>query len=91
MLLPKEAAQLWLGHDAPFCVFLEYGGAGEIEMSGGGQFGHSRSSAHNVPPWVPPQLSDLVTEPPVANWVHEIKSNGYRMHARLEIMVTCGC
>lgn len=35
--------------------------------------------------WVKPQLCKLVKEPPQGSeWLHEIKYDGYRMHARLE-------
>jgi ATP-dependent DNA ligase len=37
------------------------------------------------PKWIKPQLSRLVDEAPTgANWLHEIKYDGYRMHARLD-------
>ena len=37
------------------------------------------------PKWVKPQLYALVNEPPEGSeWLHEIKYDGYRMHARLE-------
>jgi ATP-dependent DNA ligase len=36
------------------------------------------------PKWVKPQLTRLVDEAPAGNdWLHEIKYDGYRMHARL--------
>jgi bifunctional non-homologous end joining protein LigD len=38
-----------------------------------------------LPGWVVPQLSKLVTAAPDGpGWVHEIKYDGYRMHARLD-------
>jgi len=38
-----------------------------------------------LPAWTPPQLSQLVKEPPDGPmWLHEIKFDGYRMHARLD-------
>src|SRR5882762_1370026 len=38
-----------------------------------------------LPDWIRPQLTELVTEPPAGpDWLHEIKFDGYRMHARLE-------
>src|SRR5882672_7223065 len=38
-----------------------------------------------LPPWIRPQLTQLVKEPPDgAGWLHEIKFDGYRMHARLD-------
>ena len=37
------------------------------------------------PKWIKPQLSRLVDEAPTgADWLHEIKYDGYRMHARLD-------
>jgi ATP-dependent DNA ligase len=38
-----------------------------------------------LPTWMKPQLAELVKKPPVGNdWLHEIKFDGYRMHARLD-------
>src|SRR3984893_722503 len=38
-----------------------------------------------LPAWVKPQLAALVKEAPEASdWLHEIKLDGYRMHARLD-------
>jgi len=38
-----------------------------------------------MPRWVEPQLSQLVKEAPDGpDWLHEIKFDGYRMHARLD-------
>jgi hypothetical protein len=37
------------------------------------------------PKWIKPQLTHLVDEPPAgADWLHEIKYDGYRMHARID-------
>jgi bifunctional non-homologous end joining protein LigD len=37
------------------------------------------------PNWIRPQLAQLVTEAPAgAEWLHEIKYDGYRLHARLD-------
>src|SRR6266550_2902467 len=37
------------------------------------------------PNWVKPQLASLVkTAPDGPDWLHEIKLDGYRMHARLD-------
>jgi ATP-dependent DNA ligase len=37
------------------------------------------------PKWIKPQLTHLVDEAPTGNdWVHEIKYDGYRMHARID-------
>jgi DNA ligase D-like protein (predicted ligase) len=44
-----------------------------------------RSEATPLPDWVKPQLTKLVDEPPDGpDWLHEIKFDGYRMHARLD-------
>jgi bifunctional non-homologous end joining protein LigD len=38
-----------------------------------------------LPEWIRPQLTQLVTEAPDGlEWLHEIKFDGYRMHARLD-------
>ena len=38
-----------------------------------------------VPAWIKPQLTKLVDAPPDGpDWLHEIKFDGYRMHARLD-------
>jgi DNA ligase D-like protein (predicted ligase) len=38
-----------------------------------------------LPEFVPPQLTQLVEEPPAGpDWAHEIKYDGYRIHARLD-------
>src|SRR5437879_8046083 len=52
----------------------------------------TRSPAENrcaeptaLPSWVKPQLTRLVDQPPEGpEWLHEIKFDGYRMHARLD-------
>jgi len=37
------------------------------------------------PAWIKPQLAALVKAPPAgSDWLHEIKMDGYRMHARLD-------
>src|SRR5687768_3539718 len=37
------------------------------------------------PRWIKPQLTRLVEEAPAGkDWLHEIKYDGYRMHARLD-------
>src|SRR5437660_6396038 len=44
-----------------------------------------RAEATALPRWVKPQLTRLVEEPPDGpDWLHEIKFDGYRMHARLD-------
>jgi hypothetical protein len=45
-----------------------------------------RGSEHISPPtWVKPQLAALVKQAPDGpDWLHEIKLDGYRMHARLD-------
>jgi bifunctional non-homologous end joining protein LigD len=43
------------------------------------------SGAAALPQWVRPQLTQLVKEAPDGDqWLHEIKYDGYRMHARLD-------
>jgi len=43
------------------------------------------SHATGLPEWIPPQLTELVDEAPDGpEWLHEIKFDGYRMHARLD-------
>src|SRR5712692_9790115 len=38
-----------------------------------------------LPQWIRPQLTELVDAPPEGpEWLHEIKFDGYRMHARLD-------
>ena len=38
-----------------------------------------------LPDWIRPQLTQLVTEAPDGDqWLHEIKYDGFRMHARLD-------
>src|SRR5205814_6529855 len=44
-----------------------------------------RSEAMALPGWIKPQLTRLVAEAPDRpDWLHEIKFDGYRMHARLD-------
>src|SRR3954447_2338508 len=44
-----------------------------------------RSAAAALPEWIPPQLTQLVDAAPDGpEWLHEIKFDGYRMHARLD-------
>ena len=43
------------------------------------------AKAAEPPKWIKPQLTRNVDEAPAGNhWLHEIKYDGYRMHARLE-------
>jgi ATP-dependent DNA ligase len=38
-----------------------------------------------LPKWIKPQLTRLVDEAPTGEgWLHEIKYDGYRMHARID-------
>src|SRR6202165_3698936 len=47
--------------------------------------GSRRAEATALPAWIKPQLTKLVDEPPQgSDWLHEIKFDGYRMHARLD-------
>jgi|SRR6516225_7524104 len=44
-----------------------------------------RSEHVSLPTWVKPQLVALVKQAPDGpDWLHELKLDGYRMHARLE-------
>jgi bifunctional non-homologous end joining protein LigD len=46
----------------------------------------ARTGALAPPPkWIKPQLTKLVDEAPTGNvWLHEVKYDGYRMHARID-------
>jgi DNA ligase D-like protein (predicted ligase) len=45
----------------------------------------TRPSAASPPAWIKPELAALVKAPPDGDdWLHEIKLDGYRMHARLD-------
>src|SRR5882724_3618025 len=47
--------------------------------------GRRRTEATALPGWIKPQLTKLVDQPPDGpDWLHEIKFDGYRMHARLD-------
>ena len=44
-----------------------------------------RSEATALPGWIKPQLTKLVDQAPDGPyWLHEIKFDGYRMHAQLD-------
>src|SRR5580704_7837620 len=44
-----------------------------------------RGPSPDLPKWVKPQLCKLVDAPPQGpEWLHEIKYDGYRMHAHLD-------
>ena len=44
-----------------------------------------RGSLPALPKWIKPQLCKLVDEPPQGSeWLHEVKYDGYRIHARLD-------
>jgi len=44
-----------------------------------------RTERTSPPTWVKPQLAALVKQAPDGpDWLHEIKLDGYRMHARLD-------
>jgi len=41
-------------------------------------------SPDRPPKWIKPQLTRVVAETPAGDdWLHEIKYDGYRMHARM--------
>src|SRR3954464_12717145 len=45
----------------------------------------ARQTAAALPEWIRPQLTQFVQEAPAGpDWLHEIKFDGYRMHARLD-------
>ena len=45
----------------------------------------ARRAHAGLPEWIPPQLTQLVDAAPEGDqWLHEIKFDGYRMHARLD-------
>src|SRR5258708_36028793 len=47
--------------------------------------GGRRAEATALLGWIKPQLTKLVGQPPEGpEWLHEIKFDGYRMHARLD-------
>ena len=47
--------------------------------------GRRRTEATALPRWIKPQLTKLVDQPPDGpEWLHELKYDGYRMHARLD-------
>ena len=47
--------------------------------------GRRRTEATALPGWIKPQLTRLVDQAPDGpDWLHEIKFDGYRMHARLD-------
>src|SRR5215475_2765626 len=48
-------------------------------------FSRTVPATTRTPFWIKPQLTRLVGEAPTgAGWVHEIKYDGYRMHARID-------
>jgi ATP-dependent DNA ligase len=47
--------------------------------------GARSSRGASLPEWIPPQLTQPVDAAPDDDrWLHEIKFDGYRMHARLD-------
>src|SRR5262249_28318053 len=45
----------------------------------------ARRGAEPPPTWIKPQLAKLVEKAPEgSDWLHELKLDGYRMHARLD-------
>src|ERR1700738_538465 len=45
-----------------------------------------QAGASDLPQWIRPQLTELVDAAPAGpDWLHEIKFDGYRMHARLDL------
>jgi DNA ligase D-like protein (predicted ligase) len=59
--------------------------AGRAEAKAPSRATERRRGGPPLPDWVPPQLSKLVTAAPEGDaWAHEIKYDGYRMHARFD-------
>jgi bifunctional non-homologous end joining protein LigD len=53
--------------------------------------GRQRGEATALPGWIKPQLTKLVDQSPDGpQWLHELKYDGYRMHARFD-RARCGC
>jgi ATP-dependent DNA ligase len=53
--------------------------------SGKAQQGARGSLTAGLPAWISPQLTQLVDKAPEGDqWLHELKYDGYRMHARLD-------
>jgi ATP-dependent DNA ligase len=47
--------------------------------------GGRRTEATTLPNWIKPQLTKLVDQAPdEPGWLHELKYDGYRIHARLD-------
>jgi ATP-dependent DNA ligase len=47
--------------------------------------GRRHAGATALPGWIKPQLTKLVDQPPDGpEWLHEIKFDGYRIHARVD-------
>ena len=47
--------------------------------------GRRRAEPTALPDWIKPHLTKLVDQPPEGpEWLHELKFDGYRMHARLD-------
>jgi ATP-dependent DNA ligase len=50
----------------------------------------SRTDPPALPDWIRPQLTQLVQAAPDGDqWLHEIKYDGFRMHARLDHGEVC--
>ena len=59
--------------------------SGHVPAAGTAQPIARGSPTAGLPAWIPPQLTQLVdTAPDGDQWFHEIKYDGYRMHARLD-------
>jgi bifunctional non-homologous end joining protein LigD len=68
--------------DDSTCVDINASGAVAIAKS---MTSRPRRHPTGLPKWVKPQFCKLVDAPPQGpEWLHEIKYDGYRMHARLD-------
>jgi ATP-dependent DNA ligase len=66
----------------PTCIDTKASGAAAMTKSMTNQ---PRGPSPGLPKWVRPQLCKLVDAPPQGpEWLHEIKYDGYRMHARID-------
>jgi ATP-dependent DNA ligase len=60
-------------------------GSSSVPASGMAQPGARGSPTAGLPVWISQQLTQLVEAAPDGDqWLHEIKYDGYRMHARLQ-------
>src|SRR5262249_48802567 len=66
----------------PSCIVIN---ASRVAVVTKSMTNQPRDPSPDLPKWVKPQLCKLVEAPPQGpDWLHEIKYDGYRMHARLD-------